>query len=101
MVTLVRPIATAILISLVAASLAFAQDRDPSSPAIRAGALTGLVVVDGVLDEPDWSGAGVGDGFRQTDPREGTPASAATRVRVLAGPRALAIGVECDDPQPG
>jgi hypothetical protein len=87
---------------VVAATLwtrpAFSQEaRDHR---VRAGALNGHVVVDGLLDEPEWAGAEVAEGFTQADPNEGAPASGATRVRVLAGPKALLIGIECDDPDP-
>ncbi len=54
--------------------------------------------IDGRLDEPDWTTAQVIDVFTQADPREGAPASARTTVRVLAGPRAIVVGIECDQP---
>ena len=79
---------------------AAAHAQEPQDHTIRAGALNGHISVDGVLDEPAWSGADVADGFTQADPSEGAPPSGATRVRVLAGPKALLIGIECDDPEP-
>ena len=57
-------------------------------------------MVDGVLDEPDWAGAEVAQDFAQADPNEGALASSETRVRLLAGPKAVVIGIECDDPDP-
>jgi hypothetical protein len=68
-------------------------------PEIAAGILQPGHAIDGRLDEADWASATPGDGFRQSDPREGDAASASTRVRVLAGPKALVIGIECDQPE--
>ncbi len=67
-------------------------------PEIAAGTLQADHAIDGRLDEADWASATPVAGFRQSDPREGEAASAETRVRVLAGPKALVIGIECDQP---
>jgi hypothetical protein len=80
-------------------ALAIGQNNGP--PQLRAGVLTETgVVVNGTLDEPAWSGAEVIDNFTQADPSEGTPATLRTIVRVLAGPKAVVIGIVCDDPDP-
>jgi hypothetical protein len=70
------------------------------TPAMRAGVLPDRITIDGRLDEPAWAAAEAIGGFLQTDPTEGAPASAATVVRVLAGPKAIVIGVVCDEPDP-
>jgi len=67
---------------------------------LRAAALVTDVTVDGALAERVWETAEVASGFRQTDPSEGAEPSGETRVRVLAGPKTLVIGIECDDPDP-
>ena len=67
-------------------------------PELRVGTLEASHTVDGRLDEPGWATADLIDAFTQADPREGAPASARTTVRVLAGPKALVIGIECDQP---
>ena len=67
---------------------------------LQAGALPDSLNVDGVLDEPAWMSAPITDAFTQTDPAEGSMPSARTTVRVLAGTKALVIGVVCDDPDP-
>ena len=67
---------------------------------LRAGSLTGQIVVDGALDEPAWRDAEVAGEFTQADPNEGARASGATRVQVLAGQKAIVIGIECDDSDP-
>jgi len=67
-------------------------------PRVAAGSLGAGHRVDGRLDEPEWAAAPPADGFTQADPREGAPASARTTVRVLAGARAVIIGIECEQP---
>src|SRR5262249_12992203 len=67
---------------------------------LRAAALSGVVVVDGVLDEQAWLAADVARDFLQADPIEGAPPGAATEVRVLAGPKAILVGIECEDDDP-
>src|SRR4030095_1539345 len=75
-----------------------AQEVQP--PVLQVGALPDSLSVDGVLDEAAWMSAPVADAFTQTDPAEGAMPSARTTVRVLAGAKALAIGIVCDDPNP-
>ena len=67
---------------------------------MRAGALVEGLAIDGVLDEPAWQAAEVADRFTQVEPNEGADASRPTRVRVLAGSKAIVVGIECDDPNP-
>ena len=77
---------------------ALAQTSEP--PRLRAAALRGTLVIDGLLNEPAWASADSADTFFQTDPVEGAPASFRTRVRVLASPHAIVVGIVCDDPEP-
>lgn len=86
-----------VLLILAAAHGAFAQDGPPS---LRAGSLSTRIVVDGQLTETAWESAEAIEDFRQTDPVEGAPASAHTRVQVLADRHAIVIGVICDEPDP-
>ncbi|MEO7135771.1 MAG: DUF5916 domain-containing protein [Vicinamibacterales bacterium] len=92
----------AILTLLASASaippLAAAQETQ--TPRLRASMATAPIILDGRLDEPEWAAADTADGFLQTDPAEGTPATARTQVRVLASSQALVIGVVCDDAEP-
>jgi hypothetical protein len=69
-------------------------------PALRVGTLPENLVIDGVLSEPAWAVAASIDAFTQTDPVEGAPPTGRTVVKVLVGPKALAIGIVCDDPDP-
>jgi len=83
---------------LLSAATALAQGSAP--PSFRAGTLNGSVRIDGVLDEGEWTQAEAVDAFAQTDPVEGAPPSVRTIVRVLAGAKALVIGIVCEDPEP-
>jgi hypothetical protein len=67
-------------------------------PEIAAGRLQPAHSIDGRLDEPAWADAARIDAFLQADPREGQPASGRTVVRVLAGAKALVIGIDCEQP---
>ena len=89
--------AAALATALLWPALTFAQEP----PRVRAGILAGDLHVDGVLDEEAWSQAEVIDQLTQADPVEGEPATLRTRVRVVARPTAIAIGIECDDDEPG
>jgi hypothetical protein len=77
---------------------AAAQEAQP--PVLQVGTLPDALTLDGVLNEPAWMSAPLTDAFTQSEPAEGSMPSARTTVRVLAGPKALAIGVVCDDPAP-
>ena len=59
--------------------------------------ITSRMVVDGNLDEPDWSLAQPATDFIQKDPREGEPATERTEVRFLYDNENLYIGVYCFD----
>lgn len=78
---------------------ASAQDQPP--PTLRAGVLSADPTIDGLLNEPSWDAAESADAFAQTEPAEGAQPTGRTVVRVLAGPKALVIGIVCEDPAPG
>jgi len=96
----VRPrLAPAALIAvLVAGSDTVSGQETP--PSLRAGSLTGHIVIDGRLTESAWAAADTIDDFRQIEPVEGAAASARTRVQVLADTKSIVIGITCDDPEP-
>ena len=93
-----RPSTAAIVALLAASSVGAAAQETP--PALRAGSLSPTIAIDGRLTEPEWESAEAVDDFRQTDPVEGAPPSARTRVQVLADSHALVIGIVCDQPDP-
>jgi uncharacterized protein DUF5916 len=90
--------ATAVALAWLQSTTSLAQSI--AVPEVRAGLLDEGLRVDGVLDEPQWDGAESVDGFTQTEPSEGSAASEATTVRVLAGPRAIVIGIVCSESDP-
>ena len=67
---------------------------------LAAKVVTGRIVIDGQLDEPDWTGAPVATDFIQSEPREGEPASEETIVRVLYDKANLYVGFVGRDPNP-
>ncbi len=85
---------------LAAALLSPLAARAQTPPRLRIGPLPETIAIDGRLDEAAWTGAGMADGFRQTDPSEGAAATHPTTVRVLAGTRAIVIGIVCEDREP-
>jgi hypothetical protein len=84
---------------LVVVSPGFARAQT-EAPTLRAGTLPASLRIDGVIDDSEWADAEAADKFAQTDPVEGAPPSGRTTVRVLAGAKALVIGIVCDDPDP-
>ncbi len=84
---------------MVLPSVALSQGEAP--PSLRVGALPEGIVIDGVLNEPAWDATEMADAFLQTEPREGAPPTGRTVVRVLAGSKALFIGIVSEDPNPG
>lgn len=77
---------------------ASAQDTPP--PTLRAAIVSHDLTIDGLLNDPPWEPAQSVDAFAQTEPSEGAVPTGRTIVRVLAGPKALVIGIVCDDPEP-
>jgi hypothetical protein len=93
------------LIVLAAASSAAADNPIDYNTArlerkLQATRATGPIELDGRLDEPSWTAAPVAKDFIQNDPREGTPATFDTEVRLLYDDEALYIGVFAKDDQP-
>jgi hypothetical protein len=86
----------AVAILGVTTSVALAQSG--TGYVLRAGTLGSTVAIDGRLDEVAWQTAEPIDGFTQSDPVEGAAPSVRTTVRVLAGPKALVIGIVCEEP---
>jgi len=72
----------------------------PESAAARIalGHAAGLLSIDGRLDEPDWSAAGVIVDLTQQSPVPGGPTPYRTTVRLLSDGRTLYVGVRCVDP---
>ncbi|MEM7373783.1 MAG: DUF5916 domain-containing protein [Bacteroidota bacterium] len=71
-----------------------------SRPSIAAGAVSGTIQLDGILDETDWEQAPIIDQMKTVVPVQGGAPSHQTKVKILAHPRFLAIGIECFDDSP-
>lgn len=91
----VRSCAPVWLLLLVLATPGSAQQRSAQALTVDTPP-----VVDGVLDEAAWSDAPVLSGFIQRVPRDGTPASEPTELRILQDDRALYIGAWLYDSSP-
>src|SRR5947208_6537160 len=61
---------------------------------------TSPIVIDGILDEPDWNGATPIGEIRQREPHPGEHASESTEVKLLYDSQNLYIGVMCFDSDP-
>jgi hypothetical protein len=85
--------------TLLLAGPAAGRAATPGDP-VQAVRRHGPVVVDGRLDDPDWSSAPAFDGFLQRFPVEGGLAGQATEVKVLFDDRLLYVGVRCRDARP-
>src|SRR6266571_5371957 len=74
---------------------------NPSEPpTVTAVRVDRAPVVDGRLDDPEWSLTPAVTDFRQTDPDEGAPVSEATAVRVLYDGSAVYVGARLFDTAP-
>ena len=81
---------------LVGARTVAAAQEENAPPSLRVGALPANLVIDGHLTESAWESAEAIENFRQTEPVEGAPPSARTRVQVLADSRSIVIGIMCE-----
>jgi Domain of unknown function (DUF5916) len=89
---------TGALLFLVAA--ASAGQSLPSRAVATARLATGIIRIDGVLDEPDWQSAGEPLRLTQQSPGPGKPTPYGTEVRLLVSAHTLFVGVRCIDPDP-
>ena len=85
-----------VLIASSARSMAAEPARD-QSPEVVATQVQGTIVLDGVLDEADWSRAPAIT-LVQQDPHPGQPTSYPTQVQLLADRTHLYLGITCVDP---
>ncbi|MDA1081200.1 MAG: DUF5916 domain-containing protein [Gemmatimonadetes bacterium] len=74
--------------------------QSAASKTLAAVAVTGTIVVDGVLNDEVWQRAPVADGFVQSEPNTGQPASESTEVRVAFDANTLYIGAYLHDREP-
>ena len=74
-----RPSTAAIVALLAASPVGAAAQETP--PKLGAGSLPAVIIMDGRLTEPAWESADAVDDLRQSNPVEGAPPTARTRVR--------------------
>ncbi len=91
----------ALLFTLAGGSSLFGQEVDweaiQKSRVMTAVYIEGEIVLDGVLDEPEWDLAPPSGDFIQKFPDPGAPATEQTEIRVLYNDEMLYIGAHCWD----
>ncbi|MGE3401492.1 MAG: DUF5916 domain-containing protein [Vicinamibacterales bacterium] len=85
---------------LAAAPAASAQPTPPVHPPVVAARAARPPVIDGVLDDEEWTRSFPAGGFIQRDPDEGRPATSDTQIRVLYDDAALYVAARMLDPEP-
>ena len=95
-------LSTALPITPGPASQLSGQEASASADriSIGAGRLTGELVLDGLLTDPQWADAPSIDHLTMIEPIEGGVLVGQTEVRVLADSRYLVIGIRALDPDP-
>lgn len=103
-----------VISALVTIALAFAESAsaqstaqsttpsqtEPAKPKLMAARRAHPIHLDGILDEPDWSLAGIATSFTQRFPDPGKPATYQTEVRILYDDDAIYVGARMYDPHP-
>jgi hypothetical protein len=80
---------------LLATAAAGAADTSVQAPRIAAAP-----VIDGVINEQEWAGAAVTEGFVQFEPEFGVASPFRTVVLIGSTPEALFVAIRCFDPEP-
>ena len=94
-----RACGIALLSALVCGASTAAAQTD-AAPELNVGVLPRDFRLDGILDEAAWASAPAIENLTMSEPTPGGAPSSLTRVRVLADPGAIVIGIICDDPNP-
>ena len=79
---------------------AAAQETPAAPPRVAAGQKSAEIRLDGILDEPAWTDAGVIPDLSQQSPRPGGPTPYRTEIRILVDEENLYFGITCVDPDP-
>lgn len=91
----------AVLLALVLPVTSLSAQQSPRAQrTLRAAKLTDQITLDGLLDDAAWRGVPVADGFTQSEPSTGQPATEATEVRVAFNATTLYIGAYLYDREP-
>ncbi len=91
----------ALMVALLAACVPHLFSQEGESPEMEVGQISEALQIDGLLNEAAWETVPALTDLRATEPVEGALPSGETRVKVLASPKALIIGVDClyEDPR--
>ena len=100
-----RPLPWILVLSLAAATGAYAAQAPPpapadSLPAVRAARTAEPIVIDGDLSEPVWQNGNGVTRFRQREPVEGAEPTQRTEVRVAYDDDAIYVGARLHDTAP-
>ncbi len=87
-------------IFLVAMLCGIATAQTNTNKRITVSQTSAKISVDGTLDEPAWAGAAPIGEVLQREPKQETPATERTEVRLLMDKDNLYVGVNCFDSQP-
>ncbi|HEX8361707.1 MAG TPA: DUF5916 domain-containing protein [Longimicrobium sp.] len=90
---------TALALLLVPGFLS-AQAAARPTPTVKAAAASGVLRIDGKLDEAAWGAAEAATGFTESYPNAGAPARFGTEARVLYADDAIYVGMRMLDPRP-
>lgn len=93
-------VASGILLLAALAGFAPLAAQEIGRAAVTLGRAAGPIRLDGVLDEPDWQGAGLIPDLTQQSPVPGGPTPYQTEVRLLTDGATIYVGVHCADPDP-
>ncbi|MDB4907357.1 MAG: hypothetical protein JWO05_2141 [Gemmatimonadetes bacterium] len=99
-----NPLASLAALALLALALLpaprVAGAQSPSPRSLGATRASGVIHLDGRLDEADWARAEVAGDFTQRHPTPGVPATYRTEIRVLYDAGFIYVGARMFDPHP-
>ena len=98
---LARPLLLSCILAIASPGVTRAGAQQAGDvPALRIGAASGQVRIDGRLDESFWSQVDSIADLTQIEPVERSAPSGRTVVRVIATSDAIVVGIRADDPEP-
>lgn len=90
---------TALLVCAAIAAIRTFAEEAPAVPPLPVHRASGVITVDGKLNDPAWSDAARIDRFYETSPGDNTPPKVKTIAYVTYDDKFLFIGVRCEDPE--
>ncbi len=71
--------------------------NNPQSASVTTKVTNDPIVLDGILDEPIWSGLAAASGFYQNFPTDDQPAIDETEVKITYDQKFIYVGIKCHD----